>query len=554
MAFFSIIWGAALALVVIASLGRSSLAPFSATGDRTGSRLSVGWQAALAGTRRALAIAGLGFLVWGTFAVVTPLVFDEAYYWQWSRHPAWGYYDHPPMIAFLIGLGTLGLGDTVAGVRLVPLIMGMSAIWLIHGLARRYWGSEGAAHWALAVSLLIPLFALGLTLATPDTPLLFFWALSLVLTIRALDNQQPADWVFAGLAVGLGLMSKLSMVLIYPALLLALLHTASGRQALRRAGPYLAVGVSLIASLPFWIWQFRHGGSGLVFQLRHGLTHGGPQAPELKGLTGLLASQAGLVTPLLFILLVIAVGRAVRALWTKPPQIGESPAATRGDPELLPFLAYPLAVPLVVFGAASFLAKSGPNWMAPAYVTGMVLLGGEVARQGSAASSWRRGFTWAGVGMAASLSLFAHVTALAPLAPLEENRVLTRTWGHADMAGWVAEKKAVAAEGRPIRILASDYKLASLLAFYLPDRPQTCSPLEEGSGSAYRVWQSRLGARTRGLYISSGPEKTQNLSRIFSDWAKLGERAIYRKGVRIRFLWAYEGTLKPGVCGREPTS
>ena len=45
-------------------------------------------------------------------AAWTPLTFDEAYYWLWSRHLAFGYYDHPPMVALLIRAGTLIAGDT----------------------------------------------------------------------------------------------------------------------------------------------------------------------------------------------------------------------------------------------------------------------------------------------------------------------------------------------------------------------------------------------------------------------------------------------------------
>ena len=50
-------------------------------------------------------------------AAFTPLTFDEAYYWMWSKHLAGGYYDHPPMVAFVIRLGTMIAVDTELGVR-----------------------------------------------------------------------------------------------------------------------------------------------------------------------------------------------------------------------------------------------------------------------------------------------------------------------------------------------------------------------------------------------------------------------------------------------------
>ena len=53
-------------------------------------------------------------------ATWTPLTFDEAYYWMWSKHLAFGYYDHPPAVAYVIRAGTMIAGDTELGAQ-VPL-------------------------------------------------------------------------------------------------------------------------------------------------------------------------------------------------------------------------------------------------------------------------------------------------------------------------------------------------------------------------------------------------------------------------------------------------
>src|SRR5665811_835674 len=57
-------------------------------------------------------------------AALMPLAPDETYYWEWSRHIAAGYLDHPPLIAFAIRLGTLVLGATPLGVRLGSVLAG----------------------------------------------------------------------------------------------------------------------------------------------------------------------------------------------------------------------------------------------------------------------------------------------------------------------------------------------------------------------------------------------------------------------------------------------
>src|SRR5256886_12124381 len=58
-------------------------------------------------------------------AAWTPLTFDEAYYWMWSKHLAGGYYDHPPMVAYVIRAGTIIAGDTELGVRLVSILLAL---------------------------------------------------------------------------------------------------------------------------------------------------------------------------------------------------------------------------------------------------------------------------------------------------------------------------------------------------------------------------------------------------------------------------------------------
>ena len=51
-------------------------------------------------------------------ALWVPLGDDEGYYWVWSRHLAASYYDHPPMVAWLVALSTHVLGSSLVALRL----------------------------------------------------------------------------------------------------------------------------------------------------------------------------------------------------------------------------------------------------------------------------------------------------------------------------------------------------------------------------------------------------------------------------------------------------
>jgi len=71
--------------------------------------------------------------------------------------------------------------------------------------------------------------------------------------------------------------------------------------------------------------------------------------------------------------------------------------------------------------------------------------------------------------------------------------------------------------------LASGYRLASLLAFHLPDHPETDSPFETGSGSAYLAWRApRPGGRDAWFFtMDDSPEEA---GRLFSRYELVGAR------------------------------
>src|SRR3979490_3190704 len=102
----------------------------------------------------------------------TPLTFDEAYYWMWSKHLAGGYYDHPPMVAFVIRAGTMIAGDTELGVRLGSILLGLPMSCAVYQTAGTLFDGRRVAA-AAAILLNITLMAaVGTLIVTPDAPLL----------------------------------------------------------------------------------------------------------------------------------------------------------------------------------------------------------------------------------------------------------------------------------------------------------------------------------------------------------------------------------------------
>src|SRR5689334_3875168 len=105
-------------------------------------------------------------------AAFTPITFDEAYYWMWSKHLAGGYYDHPPMVALIIRAGTAIAGDSEFGVRLVSILLALPMSWAMYRAAAMLFGSTRVAASATILLNVTLLAAVGTMIVTPDAPLL----------------------------------------------------------------------------------------------------------------------------------------------------------------------------------------------------------------------------------------------------------------------------------------------------------------------------------------------------------------------------------------------
>src|SRR3569832_2814234 len=105
-------------------------------------------------------------------AALTPITFDEAYYWMWSKHLAGGYYDHPPLVAVVIRLGTMIAGDTELGVRLVSVLLALPMSFAVYrSAAILFGGARVAATSAILLNVTL-LASVGTLIVMPDAPLL----------------------------------------------------------------------------------------------------------------------------------------------------------------------------------------------------------------------------------------------------------------------------------------------------------------------------------------------------------------------------------------------
>ena len=138
---------------------------------------------------------------------------DESHYLLYSRHLAWGYFDHPPMVGFLAALTGL-LGDSVFFVRLGPVLCSVIGLILLRYLALALYRDERVAFWAVVLLHLMPYQQLLLVGLLPDAVLNIFWCATLLAVWRAMHTGKWSMWLLAGLLFGGALLSKYHAVLL----------------------------------------------------------------------------------------------------------------------------------------------------------------------------------------------------------------------------------------------------------------------------------------------------------------------------------------------------
>ncbi|HEY0382993.1 MAG TPA: glycosyltransferase family 39 protein [Candidatus Elarobacter sp.] len=204
-----------------------------------------------------------GFAAWKV-----PLTGDEAYYWEWAKHLALGYADHPPMVAYLIFPFDWVTANPF-WIRSGFLLCGVVATLAAAATAKRLTGDERAGMVTALAMTLAPVLSVGFVIATPDGPLMAAWALCLYLTVRASQTHARRDYVLLGLAIGFALLSKMFAFALVAGIVAWAL--APRRRALWREGLGLSFAIGAVIYAPFVAWNAAHHWITFVFafQQRH---------------------------------------------------------------------------------------------------------------------------------------------------------------------------------------------------------------------------------------------------------------------------------------------
>lgn len=291
--------------------------------------------------------------IWLTPLDLSP---DEAYYWDWSRRLAFGYYSKPPMVAWIIALCTRLGSDSPFFVRLGATILSLGGGLALFYLGKAMFGAR-VGFWASLLANATPGYAVGSVIMTIDPPLMFFWGATTWLLWLAVKRRKGVYWYLAGVCLGFGLLSKYTMVAIIPSFFIYLTLSPSARPWLRKKEPYLFVLIGLFILSPNLYWNYLHHWPAIKQPVEL------IDKKKLDSFTTFIwffGPQAGILSPLTFLLVLLG-------LWVG----GKRGLRQREDRYL--FLFWHAIVLLAFFIMLSFFSVCYVNWAAPAYFAAFIL-------------------------------------------------------------------------------------------------------------------------------------------------------------------------------------
>jgi dolichol-phosphate mannosyltransferase len=483
------------------------------------------------------------------YAGAVELLPEEAYYWSYAQHLDLSYLDHPPLVAWLISVGTALFGHSEWGVRIGAIACSLATIGFSAALTARWLGKTAAAA-SIALVAALPFSFTSGVLMTPDAPLAAAWAGGLYFLWLALVESRPRAWWGVAVCLGLGMLAKYTIALLGVGAFAFMLADRRARAQLARPEPYLAALVALALFAPVLVWNYRNDWASFAFQSQRRLA----ETPEF-GLHRLAGGVIVLLGPAVVAALVALSRRDTRrALDANAPA---DEAARRWRFAGLTALA-PLAV-FVAFSVAHVpkLNWTGPLWLSLLPAASAVFALAPGARGGGAVriAAWLAAPSlWlALLGYGALL----HSLALGlPGSDFPNDTRYAQRWRDVAAAIGARADFVDAMTGEPPVIVAFDrYATSSLLAFYQPPsgprwRLGGRSLFAGGSSLMYGYWTppESVAGRTL-LCVSDEKEDLELLPTHFARELGNIERLSFEAGEPLyyRVLFGYEPAAVSGT-------
>jgi len=510
--------------------------------------------------QRALMILVIGLGVRLAIATWLPPGFDEAYYFTYTLHPNWSYFDHPPLVALAAALGPWLTGAvTQLTIRVGPLVLYTIALGLLYNTGATLFSAE-AGLFALAIATISPILQVGFgVLVLPDAPLMVFWAAALYLASAEFFSQPSSEpyqptvrLVWISLMVGLACLGKYHGFALGGGLVLFCLVNPRYRSVFTSPWMLLGVGLFGLSQVPVLYWNAQHHWISFLFQSSRGVPNSGYRWLDLLGV---FLMHVAYLFPTIGFPLWWVLGKSILAQVSNASD-QQPPAPNQDQPQRQQLILW-LSLPVIlIFTLMGGYRQILPTWPMPGFFGIALLLGQQAthwqSKSPKAVRRWLQGSAIAVASlMVLALSHIAFGTLQKPGAyawfggawPVNQDPS-TQLIDVRQLRQGFREQPQISQALRSAQfIFTRDFFLAGQVAMALApisDRPVTCFS-DDPRGFAFWSNQQQW-LHQDGLYITSQrfqtePMPSQRYGSYFRQIQFLGEVAILRgKTVTERFL------------------
>lgn len=488
------------------------------------------------------------------------LTVDEAHYWVYSKFIDLSYYDHPPLIGYIIKIFTDIFGINEFAVRLPSVIIFVITSWLFYLCVKKLFNDKIAFIGVVLLNILPVFSVLGAIITIPDSPLSLFWMLSFYLFINIIETGERKYWYLLGIAAGFAFLSKYTAIMIYPSIILFLLFSKGHKFWFTRKELYLSMIISFIVFLPVVIWNIQNNWASFGFQLQHGFGKSLPSFSfTLFGRS--IGAQAGYISPFLFLFycyaFYVVIKRSIEVLRYRGMETAKDNTSIHsGIHTSADLLVAAFSAPvLIFFNTIATFNEILPHWPAMGYLILTIYVAYLIDK------FWQnkkfRKFIYFSCGFALFLDVLVPVHCMYKIVPIEpflpQKEAQKVEFGipkaeivdiSNDLFGWpeLAAKineiyDTYPAERKPFIFTHKSY-LASQIYFYVPDKRVYCL---SGKIDAYDLWQRDLNylKNKDALFIASNMFDFAHPENVypFAEFQESIEVPIYRNNKITKKFW-----------------
>ncbi|MDR1696460.1 MAG: glycosyltransferase family 39 protein [Endomicrobium sp.] len=490
--------------------------------------------------------AALRFLFIGKIG----LSVDEAHYWVYTKFLDFSYFDHPPVIAYIIKASTLIFGNTAFAVRFPAVAIFFFTSWLFYICVEKLY-NERTAFAGVVLLNVLPVFSfLGSVISIPDSPLALFWISALLAFILIIETNDKKYWYILGVITGLAMLSKYNAFMIPVSITLFLILSPKHRFWFKEKEPYLALLISLAMFTPVILWNIENNWASFGFQMRHGLGSGSLKF-SFTTFYQCLGAQAGYISPPIFLVFAGAAYLCVKEAFVKK------------DRTALIIACFSLPV-LIFFNLVATFNEILPHWPAMGYLVLSVYAVHVMLKFENV--KWFKIYNIAALSLTVLIMALAYAHIMYKVIPVEKFLpkqqaekirhgipeaeridVTNDVFGWEELAKEIRSRLAKYPPKQKPFILTHKSYLASQIAFAVPEARVFCF---SDRIDAYDLWQRNLRPlrNKNALFICNdmfyfNPEEYET---AFASYSEPSEFPVHRNGKTIRnFFFTECKTFKP---------